>query len=94
MRIIGLGKLHSFCEDHASCRKWASNWISDLKGSHWKTPQDVKNRYPTASFLPNQVVIFNVKGNEYRLETQIAFNLETIAVLWIGTHAAYSQRHR
>jgi len=94
MRIIGLGVLHSFCAEHADCRKWIANWISDVRASTWRTPHAVKERYPTASFLAEQIVIFNVRGNEYRLEARIAFGVGTIAILWIGTHAAYTRRHR
>lgn len=94
MRIIGLGRLHAFCADHADCRTWIANWISDIKKSQWKTTHEIKQRYPSVSFLANQMVIFNVRGNGYRLETQIALGVGTIVVLWIGTHAAYTRRKR
>lgn len=45
--------------------------------------------YASASFLAGNVVIFNVKGNRYRMETLIAYNTATIIVRWIGTHAQY-----
>lgn len=92
MKLIGLGVLHVFCEDHADCRKWITNWISDVRGVRWRSTHEVKSRYPSASFLANNVVIFNVRGNAYRLETQIAFNTGIVAVKWIGTHAQYSRR--
>ena len=94
MRIIGQMRLHEFCATHADCRNWIANWVSDIKGSHWKNFHDIKNKYPTASFLVKNIVIFNVRGNEYRLETQITFGVGVIAVLWIGTHAEYSRRYR
>ena len=94
MRLIGLGVLHGFCADHADCRTWIANWVGDVKASTWRTTHDVKERYPTASFLAQQIVIFNVRGNQYRLETRIAFGVGTIVILWIGTHAAYTRRHR
>jgi mRNA interferase HigB len=94
MRIIGLGLLHRFCADHADCRKWIDNWISDAKASTWRTSHDIKQRYQSASFLPEQTVIFNVRGNEYRLETRVAYGMGTVAILWIGTHAEYTRRHR
>lgn len=94
MRMIGLGRLHKFCVNHADCRKWVSNWISDARAAQWKVPHDIRERYPSASFLAGSIVIFNVKGNEYRLETRIAFAVSTVAILWIGTHAEYTRRHR
>jgi len=92
MRIIGLGVLSAFCDEHADCRKWISNWIRDVKQSAWATPHDIKSRYPVASVLAENVVIFNVRGNEYRLEAQVAFGIGVVAIKWIGTHAEYDKR--
>lgn len=58
----------------------------------WRTPQDVKGMYATASFLAGNVVVFNVKGNRYRMVTLIAYHTGTIIVRWIGTHAEYDRR--
>jgi mRNA interferase HigB len=93
MRIIGLNRIHDFCAAHADCRRWLENWISDVKGSRWQTTHDIRLRYASASFLSDNVVIFNVKGNDYRLETQVAFNVGVVAIKWIGTHAAYTRRN-
>jgi mRNA interferase HigB len=93
MRIIGLSRLHDFCVDHADCRRWITNWISDTRGSRWKISHDIRLRYLSVSFLANNVVVFNVRGNDYRLETQIAYGIGTVAVKWIGTHAEYTRRH-
>ncbi|CAK0475987.1 Uncharacterized protein conserved in bacteria [Burkholderia pseudomallei] len=92
MRVIGLGVLSAFCDEHADCRKWVSNWIQDVKQSTWTTTHDIKLRYPSASFLAENIVIFNVRGNSYRLETQVALDTGVVAVKWIGTHAEYDKR--
>ena len=93
MRIIGLNCLHNFCAAHADCRRWIANWISDVRGSRWQTTHDIRLRYSSASFLASNVVVFNVKGNDYRLETQVAFDIGIVAIKWIGTHAAYTRRN-
>ena len=93
MRIIGLNRIHDFCTDHADSRRWLENWISDVKSSNWRTTHDIRLRYSSASFLSNNVVIFNVKGNDYRLETQVSFNIGIVAIKWIGTHATYTRRN-
>jgi len=92
MKIIGLGVLHAFVAKHADTRSWIENWICDVQGSQWTSTQDIKRRYPSASFLPQRVVIFNVRGNDYRLEVQVAFSSAVVAVKWIGTHAQYDRR--
>ena len=94
MRILGLGKLHDFCVAHADAKSWIENWIADVRNSSWKAPHEVKQRYASASFLASNIVIFNVRGNNYRLAVQVAYGAKTIAVQWIGTHAEYSRRYR
>jgi mRNA interferase HigB len=94
MRLIGQSKLHEFSTSHADARNWLSNWIADVKGSRWTNFHDIRAKYPSASFLPNNVVIFNVRGNNYRMETQVTFGTQVVAVKWIGTHAEYDRRYR
>lgn len=94
MRLIGTGLLDSFCKDHADCRKWIANWILDVRNAKWKTTHDIKRSYAAASFLSDNVVIFNVRGNDYRMETQVAWKVGVIAIKWVGTHAEYSKRSR
>ena len=93
MKVIGKKVLFSLSESHADCREWIKNWLDDVGSSDWRSPQDIKDRYATASFLADNIVIFNVRGNRYRLETQIAYRTGIVAVKWAGTHAEYSRRH-
>jgi mRNA interferase HigB len=92
MRVIGASLLHEFCIEHADCRKWVANWIRDVNQATWSDTHELKSRYPSASLLADGIVIFNVRGNDYRLISQIAFNVGVVAVKWIGTHAEYSKR--
>ena len=91
MKVHGLKKLDEFSKKHPLARSWVQGWISDAKGAKWSCSQDIRNRYATASFLPTNLVIFNVKGNEYRMTTQIAYKMGIVVIKWIGTHAAYSK---
>ena len=93
MRIFGLLRLQEFTASHADARKWIANWIADMQGNRWTNFHQVKAKYPSASFLADNVVIFNVRGNNYRLETQWTFGVQVIAVKWIGTHAEYDRRY-
>ena len=92
MRIVGRDKLDEFCRDYADSRKWISNWIADSNSTNWRTPQDIKDQYASVSILAGNRVIFNVKGNHYRMEVQVAYNTGVIVILWIGTHAEYTKR--
>ena len=94
MVLVGREELSRFVSQHRDAEKWIENWVADVQYSNWLTPQDIKNRYASTSFLSGNRVIFNVKGNHYRLEVQIAFKTEKVAVKWIGTHAEYTKRNR
>jgi mRNA interferase HigB len=90
MRIVGRARLQHFCTKHPPTRSWVQSWLAECAGATWKTPSDIKAKYSTASFLGANVVIFNVKGNDYRMVTQVAYQTGVVVVRWIGTHQAYS----
>ena len=62
-----------------------------MEEAEWKGSADVKARYPTASFLSDNRVIFNIKGNKFRLETKINYDVKVVLAKRIGTHAEYSK---
>lgn len=94
MRVIGRDKLDAFCGKHADARKWIENWLADTEAASWSTPQDIKNRFSSASFLAENIVILNVKGNDYRLELRVAYKTGVVVVQWIGTHPEYESRNK
>lgn len=95
MRLVGRELLDAFCKRHADARNWVEAWVAEVEAAVWKTSVDIKARYSTASFLsePNNTVIFNVKGNTYRLEVIVAYNASVVRVRWVGTHADYDKRN-
>ena len=60
--------------------------------SDWKTPQDIKARYRSADFLPGNRVIFNIKGNHYRLVLKVMYQNGIAIIEWVGTHADYARQ--
>jgi len=92
MVIVGREKLDEFCGVHADARPWIANWITDVEAVHWQTPQNIKDSYVSVSFLSDNIVISNVKGNHYRLEVQVAYKTGIVVVGWVGTHADYTKR--
>jgi len=93
MRVLGTTILEEFQHDHADVRSWISAWLAEVKDAEWTTPQDIKNRYQSASFLSDRLVIFNVKGTKYRMVCKISFQFNIVRVQWAGTHAEYSKRY-
>ena len=93
MLIVGRDKLDEFAVAHADARSWIENWLAVTEKAQWRAPQDIKAFHSSASFLAERIVIFNVKGNRYRLEVQVAYNSGLVIVRWAGTHAEYMKRN-
>jgi mRNA interferase HigB len=91
MRLVGKELLAQFANDHADIRGPLSAWIFEVEEANWTGPADVKARYPTASFLNDNRVIFNIKGNTYRIETKVNYEITVVLVRRVGTHAEYSK---
>ena len=66
-------------------------WLSIAQATRWRTPMDVKRSHPKASILRGGRVVFNIKGNSYRLVTQINYAAETVEIRFFGSHAEYDE---
>lgn len=64
-------------------------WFEDAHHAHWKTPQDIKLRYASASFVAANRVVFNIKGNDYRLVVAVAYRFAALYIKFVGRHAEY-----
>ncbi len=64
-------------------------WFEEASKASWKQPSDIKAQYRSASILKNRRVVFNIKGNEYRLVVAVAYRLQIVYVKFIGTHQQY-----
>lgn len=93
MRVVDRERLTAFCAKHADARPWVEAWLADVEAASWTGPADVKARYASASVLDSRTIIFNVKGNHYRLEVSVAWRTRTVAIEWAGTHAEYDRRN-
>lgn len=92
MKLFGLPALEKFKRKHADVRGSLDAWRAEVEAAEWKGPQDIKNRYASASFLGENRVIFNIKGNTYRLVIKVKYVKETVVIEWIGTHAEYDKK--
>ena len=88
MNITGRKILTDLSAAHADVREAVSAWTKEVENAQWKTPSELKARYPTVSFV-NEYVVFNLKGNRYRLRVLIDFALGIVVVDRAGTHAEY-----
>ncbi len=89
MRVVGRQLLEDFKRQHADARGSVDAWLAEAKEATWETPHHVKERYASASILRNGVVVFNIRGNRYRLAVRIAYQTQIVKVLAVGTHKEY-----
>lgn len=93
MKLLGKPILENFKQKHPDSRKALDAWRSEVEKAKWQTSQDIKNNYRTASFLDNNQVIFNIKGNKYRLVVKVRYENEIVHIEWIGTHQEYDKKN-
>lgn len=97
MRIIARRTLREFVEGRASYKdrpalKAALDaWFDEVKKARWKGTADVKRRYATASIVSADRIVFNIKGNDYRLVVAVDFEKGIVWIKWIGTHKDYDK---
>lgn len=91
MRLVGKELLADFERRHADIKDPLRAWIGEVEDADWKGPADIKARYPSVSFLSENRVVFNVKGNKYRIETKVSYEIKVVLARRIGTHAEYSK---
>ncbi|MBU0487791.1 MAG: type II toxin-antitoxin system HigB family toxin [Bacteroidetes bacterium] len=90
-RIIAKGTLRNFWEKHADAEQYLKTWYNTALNSEWKSPSDVKQTYASASILKGSRVVFNIKGNTYRLIVRFNFEKSWGFIRFIGTHSEYEQ---
>ena len=91
MLVHGVGILDDFMRRHAEAREQMNAWLDEVERAEWKGPQDIKERYPSASFLSDNRVIFNIKGKKYRIAVQVSYKHQILLILMSGTHAEYNR---
>lgn len=89
MRIIARSTLRDFWELHADAEQPLKAWFQDVRHMNWTSPADIKAIYANASILLNNRVVFNIKGNTYRIIVHVRYDLEIVFIRFIGTHQEY-----
>jgi len=91
VRIIAKRTLREFWEKHGDCEYQLKSWYKETLKSNWESINELKKDYPKASILKNNRVVFNVKGNNYRLIVKFNFAFQISWIRFIGTHADYDK---
>lgn len=91
MRVIAKKILREFWEKHNDCEQQLKAWFLEASKAEWTSPNEIKANYPSASIIGNDRIVFNIKGNTYRLIVKINFDYLMVWIRFIGTHAEYDK---
>ncbi len=91
MRIISRRTLREFWEKHENSKEQLKSWYRETERASWKNINELKEEYPSASILKDNKIVFNIKGNRYRLIVKMNFEFQISWILFIGTHAEYDK---
>ena len=97
MRIIARRTLREFIEarigrkDHPALKAALDAWFDEVRKARWTGTADVKRLYATASIVTADRIVFNIKGNDYRLVAAVDFEKSIVWIKWIGTHRDYDR---
>jgi mRNA interferase HigB len=91
LRVIAKKVLRDFWTKHPDCEQQLKSWYQEADNASWKSPKDIKREYPSASILENNRIVFNIKGNNYRLIVRISYHYQMVWIRFIGTHAQYDK---
>jgi len=97
MIVIGTDVVENYLADHAghkevkAARSQYQAWLDIVTHAEWRNPEEVKAAYPKASILKAGRVVFNIKGNDFRLVARLQYQAGILAVRFFGTHAEYDE---
>jgi mRNA interferase HigB len=97
MRVIARRTLREFVDarrgykDHAALKASLDAWFDEVKKARWSDTADVKRSYATASIVSADRIVFNIKGNDYRLVVAVDFDKGIVWIKWIGSHKDYDK---
>jgi mRNA interferase HigB len=93
MRIIKEKTLKEYCilEKYKPATESLKAWIYEVKYSSWNNAGELKSKYRSSSIISSKRVVFNIKGNDFRLIVDIEYKLKIVFVIWFGTHGEYDE---
>lgn len=91
VRVLSKKRLREFWQKHSDCEQQLKSWHQEAKDAKWKTPGEIKEEYPNASILEDNRIVFNIKGNKYRLIVKINYKYSIVWIRFVGTHGEYDK---
>ena len=91
MRIISRKILKKFWQIHHDAEQSLKAWFAETENAEWKHANELKEQFRSASIITNKRVVFNIKGNRYRLVVDIEYQFGIVFIVWIGSHIEYDK---
>ncbi|MEO9964244.1 MAG: type II toxin-antitoxin system HigB family toxin [Reichenbachiella sp.] len=91
MRVVSRKKLVDYYSKHSTSKVALEDWYKKVNKAKWINLNQLKNDFLSADYVGNNRVIFNIKGNDFRLVAIIIYVSQKVYVRWIGTHAEYDK---
>ena len=91
VRVIAKKTLRDFWGTYPDCEQQLKSWYLEADAAVWKRPRDLKRDYPSASFLADNRIVFNIKGNHYRLIVKVNYPYQMVWIRFVGTHVQYDR---
>ena len=91
MNVISFKKIRDFYEINPDSKTYLTSWFKTVRRADWKDFNALRSDFNSADLVADNRVIFNIKGNHYRLIARISFEHKRIMIKWLGTHAEYDK---
>ncbi len=91
MRIVAITTHQAFWEKHPDAKAPLQAWYALASRAKWQSPSDIKAAYRNASLVANERVVFNIKGNDYRLVVLVRFGQGLMFIRFVGSHSQYNK---
>jgi mRNA interferase HigB len=91
MQILPAEAVLDYCRRYPEAQQQLLAWHADAAASHWSRPIEVKNRFSSVSILADNRLVFNIKGNRYRLVVKVNYELGIVMIKFFGSHVDYDR---
>jgi len=91
MHVISRKTLQEFYKKHTASKGALECWFAEVKNAEWLIPADIKKKYGSADILKDNRVVFDIKGNDYRIVVKIAYQAKIVYIRFVGTHKEYDK---
>jgi mRNA interferase HigB len=91
VRIVAKRTLREFWKQHPKLKGPLEAWHQEVARADWASPSEVKQQFGSASVVPDNRVMFNIAGNQYRLVVKVNYPYRIVYIRFIGTHETYDE---